>query len=143
MRVKLNPVGVIKTRLGIQQNGPTHKYFAERCKDYMNTRYVPQENGALISTSYVDNSCNIVYPQPYAHYQYKGKLYVDPKTEKGAFFNENYGFWSRPGVAKKPTGKNLIYHKAGTGPYWDKKMVSAEMPKIEKEVQEFVKRGSK
>lgn len=143
MEVKFKPVGEIKTRLGIQKNGPAHKYFAERCRQRMNARYVPECKGVLAVTSEVNNNCEIVYKQPYAHYQYIGKLYVDPKTKKGAFYNEDYGFWSRKGIKKEPTDKDLHYSKPGTGPYWDKKMVSAEMSEIEKEIENYVKRGGK
>lgn len=146
MQIKLKPVSTIKSSLGIQQYGPAHKYFADRCKNYMNAKYVPEKNGPLVNTSFVDNQCNIVYPQEYAHYQYKGKLYVDPITNKGAFFSEDYGYWSRPksqGIPKVPTDTNLNYTKAGTGPYWDKRMVSAEMQKIEKEMEIYIKRGCK
>lgn len=37
--------------------------------------------------------------------------------------------------------KNTQHH--GTGPYWDKRMVSAEMNDVVKEVQAFIDRGSK
>lgn len=60
---------------------------------------------------------------------------------KGAYYDPDYGFWSKPGVAKTPTKKNLNYHTPGTGSYWDKKMVSAEMNDVIKEVQEYVNRG--
>ena len=43
----------------------------------------------------------IHYLSPYAHYQWEGKLYVDPITKKGAFTNGEGLFWSRPGVAKE------------------------------------------
>ena len=89
MKVNFKSTSVIKTRLGIQKYGPAHKFFAERCRQYMNAKYVPERNGPLTNTSFVDNECNIVYPQSYAHYQYIGKLYVDPKYKKGAFYNEN------------------------------------------------------
>lgn len=146
MKVKFKPVGVIKTRLGIERNGPVHKYFAERCRQHMNARYVPERQKDLTQTSVVDNSCNIIYKQPYAQYQYYGKLMVDPITGKGAFYNENYGFWSRPkkyGIKKVLTDKDLHYTKPGSGPYWDRKMKSVEMVDIEKEVQEYVERGCK
>lgn len=143
MKVQINPTSVIKTRLGIEKYGKAHKAFAEICKREMNRKYVPEDSGELISNSRVDNQCNIIYNTPYAHYQYIGKVYVDPKTGKGAFFNENYGFWSRPGIKKIPTEKDLQYHKPGSGPYWDKRMVSVEMANIQKELQEFVKKGCK
>ena len=37
--------------------------------------------------------------------------------------------------------KNTQHH--GTGPYWDKRMVSAEINDVVKEVQAFIDRGSK
>ena len=40
-----------------------------------------------------------------------GKLYVDPITGKGAFYDKDYGFWSRPGVPKVPTNIPLNYSK--------------------------------
>lgn len=142
-RVNMKSVGVIKTRLGIQPNGPAHKFFAETCRQRMNARYVPENKGILISNSEIKNNCNIIYNSPYAHYQYIGKLYVDSKTGKGAFYNENYGFWSRPRVKKKATDTNLNYSKAGTGPYWDRRMVSAEIKEIEGEVEAYIRRGCK
>ena len=35
----------------------------------------------------------------------------------------------------------ILHH--GTGPYWDKRMVSAEMKDIVKECQAFINRGGK
>lgn len=143
MKVIFKPVNTIKSRLGIEKYGPTHKYFAERCRYYMNSKYVPERKGTLVTTSFISSTCEIVYPQSYAHYQYIGKLFVDPKYKKSAFYSENYGYWSRKGIKKEPTNIDLVYTKAGTGPYWDKKMISTDMPTIEKEVQELVKRGRK
>ena len=110
----LKPVSVIKANLGIEPNGRIHKYFAQRCRDYMNEKYVPVDTETLINTSYVDNECNIVYPQPYAHAQYVG--IVNGKEVKN-------------------------YSKSGTGPYWDKRMVNVDMPQIVKEVQQKVNGG--
>lgn len=143
MKIEFKPVGVIKTRLGIQKYGPAHKYFASTCRRRMNAKYVPESVGMLATNSRIDDECNICYETPYAHYQYIGKLYVDPKNKKGAFYNENYGFWSRKGVKKEPTDKDLHYSKPGTGPYWDRKMVSAEMSEVEKELESYIRRGGK
>lgn len=112
--MSLKPVSTIKAKLGIEPNGVMHKYFAERCKDYMNAKYVPEDTGTLIESSYIDNECNIVYPQVYAHAQYVG-------------------------IVNGSEVKN--YTKAGTGPYWDKRMVSADMPKIINEMQEMINGG--
>ena len=53
----------------------------------------------------------ITYEQGYAHYQYVNQF---PKDH---------------------------YTTPGTGPYWDERMVSAEMNDVIKEVQEYVNRG--
>lgn len=53
----------------------------------------------------------VTYEVPYAHYQYVNQ------------FPEDH------------------YTTAGTGPYWDKRMVSAEMEDVVKEVQNYVKRS--
>ena len=44
------------------------------------------------------------------------------------------------GVAKTPTDRDLK-HNGITTSYWDKKMVSAEMNDVIKEVQDYVNRG--
>ena len=42
----------------------------------------------------------IIYPGPYAHYLYEGKLYVDPKTGSS---------WAGYGEKKVITDKNLVF----------------------------------
>lgn len=62
----------------------------------------------------------IWYKEPYAHYVYIGEKYVDPKYGVSGFFSPDYGFWSRPGVDKIPSGEPLTYKGNGTD-HWDKK----------------------
>lgn len=73
-------------------------------------KYVPMQEGILASDITID-PFKVTYNSPYAHYQWEGKLYVDPITLKGAFYNSDYGFWSRPGVSKIPTDIPLNYSK--------------------------------
>ena len=82
--------------------------------------YVPFDTGLLSASARVSASGDaIIYETPYARYLWYGKLMVDPITGKGAFFNEKYGFWSRPGVQKKLTDKDLTYQGAPLrGSYW-------------------------
>ena len=40
-------------------------------------------------------------------------------------------------------GKVVNYTTPGTGSYWDKRMVSAEMQDVVKEVQDYIDRGGK
>ena len=115
MPVKLKPVSVIKARLGLEPNGRVQKFFTNTCYKHMD-KYVPKDKGDLRTNVSIDAD-GITYESPYARYQYKG-------------------------VSK--SGKPLNYKTAGTGDYWDKRMVSAEIQDVVKEVQDFVnKRGGK
>ena len=108
----LNPISTIKANLGIEPNGPVQKYFTNTCYRYMD-KYVPKDNGTLRTTVTI-KSDSITYEQPYAHAQYVG-------------------------YTKGPV-KN--YTTAGTGPYWDKRMVSADMTNVVREVQDEIRRGN-
>ena len=79
-------------------------------------KYVPMRDGNLRTIVDLSNPQYIVYEMPYAKYQYYGM------REDGTHVVKNY---TTP----------------GTGPYWDKRMVSAEMQDILEEVQDFIKRG--
>ncbi len=136
--MKLEPVSKIKANLGFGVNGDVQRFFTNQCATHMN-KYVPFNVGAL--RNQIDVGLDyITYMSPYAHYQYIGDLYVDPITLKGAFFEENYGFWSRPNTEKILSGKPLNYHTPGTGSYWDKRMWSAEGEQIIKDTENYMKR---
>ena len=114
MPVKLKPTSEIKARLGIEPNGRVQKFFTNTCYKHMD-KYVPQRDGNL--RTIVDiQSDSITYEQDYAKYQYNG-------------------------ISK--SGKPLNYKTPGTGPYWDKRMVSAEMEQVVQEVQDYINRGGK
>lgn len=119
MSVKMKPVSTIIMDFGLEDKGEGHQYFAGRCRDRMNARYVPEDTKTLIDTSYVDGECNIVYNQVYAGYQYYGQR-------------------------KDGSHKVVNYSKPGTGPYWDKQMVSAESDELVNDMASFIeKRGNK
>ena len=108
MPVKLKPTSEIKARLGIEPNGRVQKFFTNTCYKHMD-KYVPKDNGDL--RTIVDiKSDSITYESPYAHVQYVG--------------------FTRGPVKK--------YTTPGTGTYWDKRMVSAEMQDVVKEVQDYI-----
>lgn len=133
MALKLKPTSVIKANLGIQQNGPTHKYFQDLCYRYMD-KYVPRDEGHLRKVVDLSNPNYIIYNSPYAHYIYMGILYVDPITGSS---------WARKGTTKIPTGIPLKYHTPGTGKYWDKTMWSAEGQDIIEKVGKYMMSGGK
>ena len=82
---------------------------------------------------------SITYESPYAQYQYYGKLMV-MKNGKGAYYSPTYGFWSDKGEKKYLTNIDLQYHTAGTGSYWDKRMITAEGDKVIQEIQDELRR---
>lgn len=75
--------------------------------------YTPFASGVLKDSGRVtEGGKAIEYNTPYANYLYHGKLMVDPKTRKGAFYSPDYGFWSRPGVPKELTDRDLQFQGA-------------------------------
>lgn len=138
--VKMKPTSIIKVRLGIQRGGPVHSFLTETCYKHMD-KYVPYREGNLRSIVDLQTE-KITYESPYARYMYHGKKMV-MDNGKSAFYSPDYGFWSKKGEKKHLTNKDLVYHTPGTGPYWDKKMVSAEINDVVKEVQNFIDRGGK
>lgn len=125
MPVKMQPTSVIKANLGIEPNGKVQKFFTQTCAIHMD-KYVPFDTGILagtvvkgnVTTSNVTDD-QIIYDQEYAHYVYEG-------------------------ISKN--GKPLVYHTDKhpyAGKHWDKRMVSAEMQDIVKEVQDFIDKGGK
>lgn len=114
MPVKMRPTSVIKADLGIEPNGKVQKFFTNTCYRYMD-KYIPMDTGALRRTVTLTND-SITYEQPYASCQYIGE--------------------ANGGQVKN-------YTTPGTGPYWDRRMVSAEMQDVVAEVQYFIDSGGK
>lgn len=79
--------------------------------------YVPKQSGALKNSSQIaDNGRKLIYPGPYAHYQYEGVLMVSENTGST---------YARKGERKRSTGKPLTYHGAAMrGKQWDKRMMA-------------------
>ena len=110
----MQPTSVIKVNLGIEPNGKVQKFFTNTCYRYMD-KYIPKDNG-LLREIVTLTSNSITYEQEYAHAQYIGEV---------------------------NGGKVVNYTTPGTGPYWDKRMVSAEIQDEIAEVQNYVNKGGK
>ena len=138
--VTMQPCGVIKARLGINAGGKVQRFFTNECYRYMGKYVVGGASGSInMSASLAPDY--IQYNHPGSHYQWAGMLYVDPKTKKGAFYSEDYGFWSRPGVTKIPTSRPLKTNLGGS--HWEKRMWSAEGSKVLANTQKYMERGCK
>lgn len=121
LRCLQNSMADAKFKLNIDGDAIRKRYSDKKKKARMMLKseivkdcdpFVPMLEGALKNSPIASISKDddfIIYLSPYAHYQYYGVLYVDPMTGKGAFFDPEYGFWSRPGVSKKKSGRSLNY----------------------------------
>jgi len=107
MPVRMQPTSVIKARLGLEPNGRIQKFFTSECAKAMD-KYVPKDEGNL--RLYKIEGNYIVYDQPYARYQYYG-------------------------IREDSTHKVQHYTTPGTGPYWDRRMVSVDLPNIVARIQ--------
>lgn len=82
--------------------------------------YTPRRTGRLIrNVAYMPHA--IHYKEPYAHYMYEGKVYVDPQTGASGFLTDK-GWRSRRNIRKIPTARSFSYNKTQS-PYatdhWD------------------------
>lgn len=90
-------------------------------------KYMPKDKNALIAGTDILNKATrgevYLYPpdSDYGHYQYEGEKYVDPKYGVSAFYSEDYGYWSRPGIEKVPSGELLFYQRPEAEAHWDEK----------------------
>lgn len=122
--VRMARLDEIKKSLGIEPNGKVQAFFTQTCAIHMD-KYVPYDTGTLAGTVVKNNvttgnvkSDKIIYDQEYATVVYGGV-----RNGKELHYN---------------TDKHPL-----AGPYWDRRMVSAEMQDVVKEVQDFVDRGGK
>ena len=120
MPFKMKPNNVICAELGIQDNGPAHKYFTATCARHMD-KYTPMDTGALAETVIVSgqpttnvHNDKIVYNQEYARYVYYG-VGLNFQTDK----------------------------HADAGALWDRRMWSAEKHDITNEMQRYINSGGK
>lgn len=95
--------------------------------------YTPHDTGALQS-NVIYHPFAIEYDSRYAHYIYTGEIYEDPTYHVGGFYNENIGWWSRPGIAKVPSGRSFKNFNKNTNPlatdHWDQ--VAAQSGQVDK-----------
>ena len=111
MPVKMAPTSEIKVRLGIDSNGPVQKFFTHTCRVHMD-KYVPFDTGTLATTAQ-EQPTAVIYEQNYAIIVYEG-------IRNGKELNYK--------LDKHPLA----------GPYWDKRMVSAEINDVVSEVQDYI-----
>ena len=124
MSVKVNlPKAEILKRLGLGGTNKVQKYLARQVKRLCDP-YVPMQQGTLKNNATVaGDGSNIVYTQPYAHYQYHGKVMAGR-------------------APKHYTGDDLTYHGAPMrGPQWEKRMLADKSKDLERSIDAYIKKG--
>ena len=99
----------IVDKFGLDSNGHVQKTIDVTFIHYMRLK-MPKDSETMINNTRNPEGGLIVVETPYAHYMNEGIKYVDPKYGKGAFYNDDYGYWSRPGIKKVPSNEPLNYH---------------------------------
>lgn len=124
MRVKVNiNVNKILSSRGLGSSKEVQKHLASEIVR-LSDPYIPMQQGDLKNrrTIAADGS-EIVYTQPYAHYQWYGKVMA-----------------GRP--PKQYTGDDLTYSGGSPrGPRWAERMLADKKKEIENNIEVFIKRG--
>lgn len=135
MRVTINiDAKKILSERGLGSSDKVQKYLASEVVR-LSDKYVPMQQGMLKNqTQVASDGSQIVYTQPYAHYQWEGKVY-------GPNYTNGERFWSGK-APKKPTGKKLTYNGAPMrGPRWTERMLADKREELERNIEAYIKRG--
>lgn len=108
---------------GLGGTNKARKYLASEIVR-LSDPYVPMQQGALKNQRQISsNGAEIVYTQPYAHYQWYGEVMA-----------------GRP--PKSYTGREIKYSGAPTrGARWTERMMIDKGHEIEKNVENYIKKG--
>lgn len=107
----LNPTSQIKAKLGLEPNGRVQRAFTHSCRVHMD-KYLPFDTGTLAKTV-TEEPKAVIYNQQYSNVVYYG-------IRNGKALNYQ--------LDKHPLA----------GPYWDRRMVSAEIETVVDEVRKYV-----
>lgn len=122
VKVNINTAKIMRKR-GLGGDNGAQKFLASEVKRLCDP-YTPMQQGALKNSGTIaGNGSKIVYPGPYAHYQYYGQV-------MGGRAPKHY------------TGDKLNYHGAPMrGAQWDKRMMADKSGELTKSLEAYIKRG--
>ena len=121
VKIDIPTAKILKSR-GLGSDTGARKYLASQVKRLCDP-YVPMQQGTLKNNATVaGDGSNIVYTQPYAHYQYHGKVMAGR-------------------APKHYTADDLTYHGAPMrGPQWDKRMLADKSQDLERSLDAYIKK---
>lgn len=141
IKAKLKLSNNLSKECGLDLGGKVQKYI-DNFVLYHSEPYLPGKHihdSGVAATNI--GSGEVVWNSADANYLYDGKLMVDPFTLKGAFFNPDFGYWSRPDTQKipDPSGRILEFHGGGLrGSQWFDRMINDEFEELEKGIKKIV-----
>ena len=140
LNVKVENFRVDLKSRGLEPGGAVQKCIDKSVIDWCQ-QYCPMDSGTLSQSPYsvtVIGSGTVVYPGPYAHYQYYGEVY-GPNIP---IFEDNSGvptrFVSPRGKKKHPTGRQLTYRTDRNplaGSFWFERMKADHLDDILREAK--------
>ena len=136
-------------KYNLQSGGKVQQVIDNLVISY-NEMYVPWDTGTLAASPRavtVIGSGEVIYPGPYAHYQYYGEVYgPNIWNEDQHIKNAPSPYFSPPGQKKHPTGRELQYDtstNALAGPYWFERMKADHIDDIVEEARKVATSGKK
>jgi len=131
VEVDINTAEILKRR-GLGGDNRAQKYLASEVKR-LSDPYVPMQSGTLKNTAVVAaDGSSLTYIQPYAHYQYTGKV-------MGPNYQAKDGEWRSGDAPKHYTGDSLTYSGGGLrGPQWDKRMLADKGDELARNLAQYV-----
>lgn len=122
VKVNINAKKILSER-GLGNSDKVQKYIASEVKR-LSDPYVPFQQGDLKNRAQIaSDGSQLVYSQPYAHYQYYGRVMAGR-------------------APKHYTGDDLKHNGAPMrGPRWTERMIADKRKEIENNVEAYIKRG--
>ena len=122
VNVDINTARILKER-GLGGDNRAQVYLASEVKR-LSDPYVPMQSGTLKNTAVVaSDGSSVTYVQPYAHYQYYGKVMAGR-------------------APKQYTGGDLTYSGGGMrGAQWDKRMMADKSRELVNNLERFIGGG--
>ena len=134
VKVKMKPVAQIIKDHGLDRDGDVQKQWTNMVWRRM-PRYMPFRSGVLAEKQFrITSPTTIEAMTKYAHFQYAGKVWIDPIT--GSTLAPKYG-------KKVPTFRNLQYDTTAkhdrAGPLWDKRLIAAEGDAMLEDMRTYIR----
>lgn len=136
-----NGDGDLLKRMNLQSGGRVQQVIDKSVIDW-NLQYCPWDTGTLAKSPYSATeigSGKVVYPGPYARYQYYGEVY-GPNIPKEIDASGDVIQWASP-EKKYPTGRDINYSKDVNplaGSYWFERMKADHKEDILREAKNAV-----